>query len=110
MLLRQNASDCGMTDRLIVQAQRVEQFLSRPDRWSGPYDLAFADPPYAVAHELESMFATVDEAALLAPDAWLMIEHANKTRLPAHLGRCRFLRGYRYGDTALSLYTATGAA
>lgn len=106
MLLRQNASDCDMTERLTVQAQRVEQFLSRPDRWKGPYDIVFADPPYAVAHELATLFATVDEAALFAPDAWLVIEHASKTVLPAHLGRCAFLRGYRYGDTALSLFAA----
>jgi len=44
---------------------------------------------------------------LFAPDSWFIIEHAAKTTLPPLLGSCVYLRGYRYGDTALSLYSQT---
>jgi hypothetical protein len=40
----------------------------------------------------------------------VVVEHAEKTTLPTHLGRNAFLRRYLYGDTALSVYSASGVA
>lgn len=102
-LLRRNVLDCGMTDRMIVQGMTVKQFVSRPDRWNGPYDLVFADPPYAEVGELASLLNDVDRR-IFAPNARLVVEHAAKTPLPASVGDCVFSRRYTYGDTALSLY------
>jgi 16S rRNA G966 N2-methylase RsmD len=99
-----------MAERMTVRPQTVKQFLSRPDHWDGPYDIVFADPPYAVAGELESLFAAPALAQLFAADSWLVVEHAEKTTLPAHLGQHVFLRRYHYGDTALSIYSSFGAA
>lgn len=99
-----------MTNRVIVRAQTVKQFLGRPNQWTGPYDILFADPPYAAAHDLESLFNDVANEALFAADSWLVIEHAEKTALPAHLGPCTFLRRYHYGGTALSIFSYPDAA
>jgi 16S rRNA G966 N2-methylase RsmD len=88
----------------VVHTQTVAQFLRQPARWNGPYDIVFADPPYAMSAELESLFADAMTDGLFADDAWLVVEHAAKAALPACLGRGNFLRQYRYGDTALSLY------
>jgi 16S rRNA G966 N2-methylase RsmD len=41
---------------------------------------------------------------LVAPDAWLVVEHAKKASLPSRLGNSVFLRRYDYGDTALSIF------
>jgi 16S rRNA (guanine(966)-N(2))-methyltransferase RsmD len=109
-LLRRNLLDCGMADRMTVRAQTVQQFLRRSDQWEGPYDLVFADPPYAVAHELASLLADVAEAALLAPDSWLVVEHAAKTALPDKLGAHAHRKSYHYGDTILSVYAAPETA
>jgi 16S rRNA (guanine966-N2)-methyltransferase len=103
-LLRQNVFDCGMTDRVTVRATTVKQFFNKPDEWNGPYEIVFADPPYASIHELEPLFAHIESDRLLADDAWLVVEHAAKTTLPEHLGPTRFLRRYSYGDTALSTF------
>lgn len=106
-LLRQNVHDCAVGSSLTIYAQTVERFLSRPDLWEGEYDIVFADPPYTMVAELTSIFEHSDHDRLLAPDSWFMIEHAAKTKLPPLLGSCVYLRGYRYGDTALSLYLHT---
>jgi 16S rRNA G966 N2-methylase RsmD len=99
-----------MAHEMTVRAQTVKQFLCRPDQWSGPYDIVFADPPYSLVHELESLFDDVAIHHLLADDSWLAVEHAEKTTLPTHLGRNVFLRRYVYGDTALSVYSSSGVA
>ena len=87
-----------------VFSQAVQQFLNRPDQWYGPYTIVFADPPYAEASDLPALLAEPATDDLFAMDAWLVIEHAAKTALPMSLGCTQFLRRYRYGDTALSLY------
>jgi 16S rRNA (guanine966-N2)-methyltransferase len=106
-LLRQNVLDCRMGDLVIVQARTVQQFLSRPELWTGPYDIVFADPPYDATYELEDIFKKAPPA-LTTPDAWLVVEHASKMMLPPQLGLSSFTRRYAYGDTALSIFTFPG--
>ncbi|ALA58470.1 putative Ribosomal RNA small subunit methyltransferase D [Nitrospira moscoviensis] len=110
-LLRHNVADCGLTKNIMVRAQTVQQFLRQRDRWNGPYDIVFADPPYADAPAFAALVSAVADDTLLAPDARVIIEHATKTPPPAHLGAWALLHAYRYGDTSLSLYApAAGAA
>ena len=109
-LMHRNLSDCGMINRVIVQGRTVQQFLSRMDHMRGPYNIVFADPPYAAAHELAALLAGVTPEALLAPDARLIAEHAANTPLPDQLGPCVFLRRYAYGDTALSVFAYSSTA
>ncbi|MEK9140013.1 MAG: 16S rRNA (guanine(966)-N(2))-methyltransferase RsmD [Nitrospirota bacterium] len=103
-LLHQNLELCRIGGELAVRGQTVQQFLTHPVQWNGPYDIVFADPPYAEASELPSLLTESQTHDLLALDSWLVIEHAAKTDLPMSLGCTQFLRRYRYGDTALSLY------
>lgn len=104
-LLHQNLELCHIGEEIAVRSQTVQQFLSYPNQWNGPYDIVFADPPYAEASELPALLAESRTDDLFALDSWLVIEHAAKTDLPMSLGCTQFLRRYRYGDTALSLYT-----
>lgn len=108
-LLRRNIMDCGITENMTICAHRVQHFLNRPDRWEGPYQLIFADPPYAVTHEFTALLSGITTNRLFADDAWLIIEHANRTSLPSSLGSAIRTRQYRYGDTALSLYSISHA-
>jgi 16S rRNA (guanine966-N2)-methyltransferase len=103
-LLRHNIAECGMNALAAIQARTVKQFLTRPDLWTGPYDIVFADPPYDMAYKLEDIFKTV-HATLASPDAWLVVEHASKTTLPDRLGTAIFKKRYQYGDTALSIFS-----
>ncbi|MCP9453217.1 MAG: 16S rRNA (guanine(966)-N(2))-methyltransferase RsmD [Nitrospira sp.] len=103
-VLRRNMMDCGVASDLFVCPSTAQHFLSHPALWQGPYDIIFADPPYALAEQLEGLLAHRCHATLFAADAWLIVEHATKTPLPHGLGPCLHQRTYRYGDTTLSLY------
>lgn len=107
-LLRRNIAGCGLMARTSIRSQTVQQFLSRPESWGGPFDLVFADPPYESTFALTALMSRVDPR-LFAPDACLVVEHARKTILPAELGGLEFVRRYDYGDTALSLFGETHA-
>jgi 16S rRNA G966 N2-methylase RsmD len=99
-----------MAHYMTVNTQTVKQFLNLPDQWEGPYDIVFADPPYAIVQELESLLKQTVTDRLFAADSWLIVEHAEKSTLPPTLGVATYVRRYRYGDTALSLYSCSGAA
>lgn len=104
-LLQLNIAHCGVGDRMTIVHQTVQRFLTQPDRWGEPYDIIFADPPYESVPEFASLLDTVEPGRLFAADAWLIIEHALKTSLPASVAGTTFQRCYRYGDTALSLFS-----
>lgn len=109
-LLRQNLELCHIRgDKMAVLGLTVQQFLNHPDQWNGPYDIVFADSPYDEALELPSLLAESRTDDLFALDSWLVIEHDSKTALPMSPGGTTFLRLYRYGDTALSLYSSPRA-
>jgi 16S rRNA G966 N2-methylase RsmD len=46
-LLHQNLELCHIGEEIAVRSQTVQEFLNHPDQWTGPYDIVFADPPYA---------------------------------------------------------------
>jgi 16S rRNA (guanine966-N2)-methyltransferase len=104
-LLQRNVKLCHIDHELTVRAQRVEQFLSCPDQWSGPYEIVFADPPYADTPELPTLLTGPKAECLFAVDAWLVIEHATRATLPTSIGSTTFRRRYRYGDTSLSVFS-----
>ena len=103
-LLQQNMKLCHIVHEIAVRTQTVQQFLNHPNQWDGPYDIVFADPPYAGASELPLLLTDPRTDNLLAPGSWLIIEHAARDILPMSVGCTEFLRRYRYGDTALSVY------
>jgi 16S rRNA (guanine(966)-N(2))-methyltransferase RsmD len=69
----------------------------------GPFDLAFADPPYRF-HAHEGLVAAV--APLLAPDGELAIEHSARVELPGAVATLAMCDQRRYGESALSFYQA----
>jgi 16S rRNA (guanine966-N2)-methyltransferase len=109
-LLRKNLSLCRLSDQAHVRIGRTEVFLERRDWWTEPYDVIFADPPYAETQEiavLQRAWAT----RLLSPDAVMVIEKDAKVELPTSLDRAVLIKRYIYGDTALFLYgSAKGGA
>ena len=104
-LLRQNMQICQIGDACTLRPQAVEEFLRNPSQWSGPYDIVFADPPYSDVQACSTLLAELAADRLFSSDSWLIIEHMTRTTLPLSLGSMQFLRGYRYGDTTLSVYS-----
>jgi 16S rRNA (guanine(966)-N(2))-methyltransferase RsmD len=102
-LLERNLRACKLLDRAQVRVGQTAAFLERKDWWGGPYDILFADPPYAALDELEILIHAW-RPELLSEHATVIIEQDSRTEVPASLDHATLVRRYVYGDTALYLY------
>ncbi len=98
-ILRDNAGALGLGGAQ-VRSERVERLAETvPD---APYDVVFADPPYALpAGELSAVFAALGERGWYAEDAVVVVERASRDPewmwpMPLHP-----LRSRRYGEGTL---------
>ena len=93
--IRENLSRTGFTERSDVFRAEATRFLSRP---SGPFDLAFADPPYALSTgRLRAVLAAL--VGRLDRNATFVLTRPTKSSIdviPVHFGVVRRLI---YGDT-----------
>lgn len=69
----------------------------------GPFTLVLVDPPYDRIDAVPALLEALIGAGVVAPGAFVMIEHATK-RPPPPTGLASVAR-YRYGDTAVELGT-----
>jgi len=102
-LLWENIRTCQLLDRAQVRLGQTAVFLDQKDWWGGPYDILYADPPYAALDELEIMIHAW-RPGLLSERATVIIEQDSRTELPASIDHATLVRRYVYGDTALYLY------
>ena len=107
-LLRKNLRACQLLDRAQVHLGQTAAFLDRKELWGSPYDVLFADPPYAAFGELETMIHSW-RPGLLSDYATMIIEQDIRTELPASIDHASLVRRYVYGDTALYLYSLSTA-
>jgi 16S rRNA (guanine966-N2)-methyltransferase len=94
-VIRQNIEAIGLPGATLI-ADRVERVLARgpeqtalrPEQTargpeqaaSGRYDVAFADPPYAMADaEISRVLSLLAEEGWLAPDALVIVERATRS-------------------------------
>jgi 16S rRNA (guanine966-N2)-methyltransferase len=94
--LQENAAQLG--ERIEARKLSLPAGLAR---LSGPYDLVFADPPYAFA-EYGILLAGI--APLLAPDGEVVVEHSTRKELPIEIGSLVRTDVRRYGESSLSFY------
>ncbi len=102
-LLQKNLKTCQLLDRAQVCVGQTATFLKRKDWWGGPYDVLFADPPYASPDELETLIHAWSPG-LLSEHATVIIEQDSRTTLPESIDHAVLVRRYVYGDTSLYLY------
>jgi 16S rRNA (guanine(966)-N(2))-methyltransferase RsmD len=103
-VLRENVSALGLGDRARPIACDVAEAPKRLLQL-GPFDLVFADPPWAMVDSGDAprALAGLVHAGLLAGDALVVLEHAARTASPA-LDGLTSDQSRRYGDTALTFY------
>lgn len=99
-----NVRALGVEDRVRVFGMPVERALPKLAERS-PFDLVFADPPYAEVAKTQSAVARMlgQLSPLLSDDARLVLEHSALDEPPAIDG-LRLVERRRYGDTKLGLY------
>jgi 16S rRNA (guanine(966)-N(2))-methyltransferase RsmD len=98
-VIRENAATLRAGPAIRLVAAKVSVALAAPPE-GGPYDVVFADPPYAVTDdELAKVLHGLRHR--LAPDAVLIVERASRSSEPAWPEEVEPLRAKRYGDTAV---------
>jgi len=105
--LRKSAAALGLEDRSQVMSLDLTK-RGVAKRLGGPFDLVFADPPYAMASALTALFEELLPS--LAEDAIVVVESASKE--PPDLASLDLaaIATYRYGDTAVAFWSPRGGA
>ena len=74
-VITQNLETIGFAGRGTVVRSDVGRFLAAPPPRAAPFDLVFADPPYATDDaELGAVLGALLAPGLLAPDATVVVE------------------------------------
>jgi 16S rRNA (guanine966-N2)-methyltransferase len=98
-LARDHARALGM-HRAEVVAQPAARFLQQPPR--APYDVVFADPPYALpAGDLVAVLRLLSAGDWLATGAVLVVERSARSVEPDWPAGLLRLRVREYGETVL---------
>jgi 16S rRNA (guanine966-N2)-methyltransferase len=94
-VIRENLSRTGFADMARVVRSDAVRFLSRP---SGPFDLAFADPPYAmpVGRLRAALAALVDR---LGRNATIVLTRSSRSSIDVIPVDFVIVRRLSYGDT-----------
>lgn len=100
-ILEENAARLG--EKIAVRRLTLPGGLSR---LTGPFDLVFADPPYAFEPYAELLAGV---APLLAPDGEVVVEHSSRREMPLEAGPLVRVDVRRYGESSLSFYRASGS-
>lgn len=96
-IIEENAAHLGVTDQVRVICSQVDSFLSR---FTHPYDLVFADPPYDYP-EMEKLLEVVLTTGWLAEGGWFLLEHDKRHNFTDH-PNCVFSKPY--GRTIVTIF------
>jgi len=102
--LRSNVSALGLEDRAHVVAGDAMQSMRRM-AGAGPFDMVFADPPWALVDSGHpaAILSDLARRGQIAADGRVVLEHAARTA-PIDIDGLVRLDTRRYGDTALTFY------
>jgi 16S rRNA (guanine(966)-N(2))-methyltransferase RsmD len=102
--IEENVAALRMEAQVRVVAGVVERSMSSIAK-DAPFDLVFADPPYALVTRGEAVRTLVPlvDGGVMASDALLVLEHAKDDASPAIRG-LSLADSRRYGDTVIAFY------
>jgi 16S rRNA (guanine966-N2)-methyltransferase len=98
---RANAEALGLTPKIQIIQAPVERV-----RLEGPFDLIFADPPYAE----DAAVALGVIATVITPLSRVVFEHGKHNEPPERHGPLALADRRRYGDTEVSFYRVSEPA
>jgi 16S rRNA (guanine966-N2)-methyltransferase len=102
--IKDNIAALALGARATLLPMRAESALGALGR-HGPFSLVFADPPWADAQAAFAVLVRLASAALLAPAARLVLEHAARSgpEIPEN-SPLRPVDTRRWGDTAVTIF------
>lgn len=105
-LIRDSAKKLGFRENIVLIKGKAEDFFAKSFRTNQKIDILFIDPPYH-SDEIEKVLPAVARGNMLQEGGIVVVEHFFKKKLPGQAGTLHMQRDYRYGDTALTIYTGT---
>ncbi len=99
--LRHAAQSLGVAERCTIVTATAERAVAR---LHGPYDMVFADPPYALPFPA-AIFGRLRDRGALDPAGLIVYEHSSAHAAPDD-PRFTVTRTARYGSVALSFLEA----
>jgi 16S rRNA (guanine966-N2)-methyltransferase len=107
--LRENLVALGLAAPGSAVTRVVAQPVTRAAAsLEGPFDLVFADPPYADVGDVVGAVAALRARGALAPGARIVVEHASRDPAPP-LDGMTARPGRAYGDTMVTIYDGLAA-
>ncbi len=100
--LAENVRHLGFASRAMTLLRPVERALVQLSGGT-PYDLVFADPPYA-QRALSMVLEGLDAHGLVAPGGTVVLEHDKRELLPERVGALARTDARQFGDTTVSFY------
>jgi 16S rRNA (guanine(966)-N(2))-methyltransferase RsmD len=108
--LKTNLANLKIQHGFILEDRGTTALLQRLAKLPSGLDLVFLDPPYDAEEDYAQTLGFLGSpanAAVLAPGALVLAEHATKGFQPAErYGRLTRTRLYRQGDTSVSFYAS----
>ncbi len=99
-VIRRNVADLAVGAAVTLRTTAVEQVTGQPPE--APYDVVFADPPYAVPTEtVGTVLDNLVRHRWLAPDATVVVERSSRTGEPPWPAGLVPDRPRRYGESTL---------
>ncbi|MGI6517951.1 MAG: 16S rRNA (guanine(966)-N(2))-methyltransferase RsmD [Bacillota bacterium] len=105
-VINKNLNDLGFRDlSAVVGADALRAIGARrgPVAERAPYDLIFADPPYAL-DVFDKLLLLIKNAGILAGNGLVIVEHSSRDAAPSESSWMTRVRQERYGDTQVSFY------
>jgi 16S rRNA (guanine966-N2)-methyltransferase len=100
-VIRENVALLGAARVATISAGKVATTLAGGPIGE-PYEVVFADPPYAVVEEeITSMLVALVDHGWLAPGAIVVIERSKRSPEPSWVEGITLDRSRRYGETVL---------
>jgi len=107
-VIRENLKSLEIDSGAEVLAFDVLAGLGELEQRGVRLDIVFLDPPYRAAEEYERALGWLGRSSLLAPDAWVVAEHARRHALAERYGSLARVRTLRQGDAVLSFFRPHG--
>lgn len=105
-VINKNLHDLGFRDLSAVvgaDALRAIGAERGPVAERAPYDLIFADPPYAL-DVFDKLLLLIENTRILAGNGLVIVEHSSRDAAPSRSSRMIRVRQERYGDTQVGFY------
>jgi 16S rRNA (guanine(966)-N(2))-methyltransferase RsmD len=105
LMIQHLLSEFNFSHKARVVKLTANDFMEREEEKGQRYDIIFLDPPY-YSEEVTKILPLIGEGKIIRDGGLVVVEHFFKTKLPESVGRLAFVKGYKYGDTVLTLYRA----